>query len=399
MNLHLSHILPPRFARSVLFRFLHSVRTADLRISDADGQHRFISPGVNKPIIEVNVKDLAVYARVVNGGSREIGATYAEGLWETQQLAEFLAVLAAVSHPYRSGSDAVVRSIAPVIDALTVRRAPSLHHDAANIAAHYDMGNTIFEEILDETMTYSGGVFIEQDSPLHHASVEKLDRILRLTKTSPGDHLLEIGTGWGSFAVHAASQGYRVTTTTLSAAQYEYASQRIQKLGLHDRVEVLHRDYREVHGEYDAVVAIEMIEAVDWRLYETFFAHVRSVLRDGGTLAMQAIVLQHDRFDRAKYTKDFIKSAIFPGGCLPSISALEKAAQRAHMGALVELHDITPHYARTLREWRHNLHANAETLREKGFVAHRQRLWDFYFAYCQAGFSSRDVQLVQIAFR
>jgi cyclopropane-fatty-acyl-phospholipid synthase len=219
-----------------------------------------------------------------------------------------------------------------------------------------------------------------------------------MLELNPGDRVLEIGTGWGGFAVYAARQyGCRVTTTTISERQYQYARRRVRDAGLDHLVTVLDADYRDLRGTYDKAISIEMIEAVDWRDYDTFFARCRNLLTDSGTLAMQAIVLPDRSFDRAKHRTDFIKAAIFPGGCLPSVEALTTAAGKSGL-ALTQLDDIGLHYAETLRRWKENLATHRDELRRFGFDDRFARLWEFYFSYCEAGFDERYVSNVQIAF-
>jgi cyclopropane-fatty-acyl-phospholipid synthase len=247
-------------------------------------------------------------------------------------------------------------------------------------------------------MMYSCAVFDEPGVPLEQASRTKLDRLADRLELAPGDHVLEIGTGWGGFAIHAARRyGCRVTTTTISSEQHAFARQRVREAGLEDRIAVLDADYRDLDGTFDKVVAIEMIEAVDWRDYETFFARCRDLVADDGLVVLQAITVPDESFDRTKHHTDFIKAAIFPGGCLPSVAALAAAAAR-HELILTRHDEIGPHYAETLRRWRANLHAARDELAELGYDERFVRLWEFYFAYCEAGFEERYVGDAQLLF-
>jgi cyclopropane-fatty-acyl-phospholipid synthase len=245
---------------------------------------------------------------------------------------------------------------------------------------------------------YSCAVFERPTDSMAEASVHKMDRLADLLALAPGDRVLEIGTGWGGFAVHAATHyGCHVTTTTISQRQYEYAQQRVRNSGLEDRVTVLADDYRDLAGTFDKIIAIEMIEAVDWREYDTFFAHCRGLLDDAGALAMQAIVVRDESFDRVKLNTDFIKAAIFPGGCLPSVRALTAAANRNGFSHAHE-HDIGPHYGETLRRWRRNLGDARDDLDALGIDDRFVRLWEFYFSYCEAAFEERYVRDVQLLY-
>ena len=250
--------------------------------------------------------------------------------------------------------------------------------------------------MLDTTMTYSCGLFEQPDMSLAQAQTAKLDRICRKLALSPADHVLEIGSGWGSFALHAASSyGCRVTTTTISAAQYEYAAKRVATAGLADRVTVLDADYRDLTGTYDKLVSIEMIEAVNWRDHATFFAQCARLLRPDGLAAIQAIVIANESFERAKRHDDFIRRYIFPGGCLPSVTSIAAASSGAGL-RMLDLEDIGLHYAETLRRWRLNIRREEMAVATLGLDPDFRRLWDLYLAYCEAAFLERHITDVQV---
>ncbi len=248
-------------------------------------------------------------------------------------------------------------------------------------------------------MAYSCAIFESPETSLEDASLAKFDRLAALLDLQPGDRLLEIGTGWAGFALHAAQQyGCHVTTTTISQRQYEFARERVHAAGLEDRIEVLDKHYRDVRGTFDKAIAVEMIEAVDWREHDDFFRSVRAQLTDQGALVMQAIVTPDQSFDRLKRHTDFIKAAIFPGGCLPSIGALTTAAERAGGLELRSQSDIGLHYGETLRRWRKNLDRLAPDLTALDLDDRFARLWDFYFAYCEAGFDERYISATQLLY-
>jgi cyclopropane-fatty-acyl-phospholipid synthase len=289
------------------------------------------------------------------------------------------------------------RLTAPVTDPVRRLRRQDRRRDKADIAAHYDVSNQFFERLLDESMMYSSAIFPSAGSTLHEASIHKLDTLCRRIDLGPADRVLEIGTGWGGFALHAARHhGCRVTTTTISDRQFAYARARVRAAGLEDRVTVLDRDYRDLDGTFDAVVSIEMIEAVDWREYDTFFRTCAARLAPHGRLALQAITIPGQRFDQAKSRPDFIRRVIFPGGFLPSIDALLASASRVSDLTLVDLDEFGPHYAETLRRWRANLERCRDELPSFGLDERFGRLWAFYLAYCEAGFDERDIGVVQL---
>ena len=293
------------------------------------------------------------------------------------------------------GIDAIRRRLAPLLR--VPRRRTTPWRARRDIAAHYDLGNDLFALMLDETMMYSGAIFERRDMTLAEASRAKLDRICDKLDLGPADHLLEIGTGWGGFALHAAAtRGCRVTTTTLSREQRDLALERVRAAGLSDRVTILLQDYRELTGVYDKLVSIEMIEAVGWKDFGTFFARCASLLRPDGVMALQAITIDDRLYDAEKASRSFMNSLIFPNGCLPSVEAIARNVARRSDLRMVDLEDITPHYAETLRRWRANVDAGADRLAALGYDERFLRLWRLYLSFCEAGFTERRIGNVQI---
>jgi cyclopropane-fatty-acyl-phospholipid synthase len=344
-------------------------------------------------VYEVRIDRLETYEALLRRGSAGFGEAWADAWWSTDDLVGLLRLGQRNTSRWHPLTNRLHNVATPLLDPIARhRRRPDPARDRDNIRAHYDLGNAFFAQVLDETMMYSAAVFEPASITLAQASREKVRRITELAGITAADDILEIGTGWGGLAEHVGAQvGARVTTTTISDEQYQFARRRIDEAGLADRVTVLDKDYRDMTGAFDKIVSIEMIEAVDWREYGTFFSAAHRLLRPGGTLAMQAIVVSDDDFHRAKRTSDFIKKQIFPGGCLPSVAVLDAAAADAGF-TRTGFADIGLHYARTLREWRANL--NAADITDARF----KRLWDFYFAYCEAGFLQRYVSDVQLAY-
>ena len=268
---------------------------------------------------------------------------------------------------------------------------------ARNVRAHYDLGNDFFELFLDPTLTYSCGVFESDDATLEEASIAKYDRLCRKLDLGPDDHVLEIGTGWGGFAIHAAGKyGCRVTTATISREQWRIARQRVAAAGLADRVTVLECDYRELEGTYDKLVSIEMIEAVGDRYLDTFFRICSERLRPDGIMGLQAITTPDQFYDAHVRSVDFIKRYIFPGGSLVSVRRVADAIARVTDLRLFQLEDITPHYARTLHTWRERFIVNLDQVRALGYPEQFVRMWEFYLCYCEGGFLERVIGDVQI---
>lgn len=364
---------------------------------------RLARHGAGPPEVTVSVHDPATWGRVLGGGSTQLGLSYVDGGWDADDLTGFLRLLIRnlrrvdrVRNRLRDTTGA-----GRLVDGLAAaRRQVDKVRDRENIAAHYDLSNEFFDLLLDDTMTYSSARFDgDPDRPLAEAQAAKYDRLCTQLGLAAHHHVLEIGTGWGGFAEHAArTTGCRVTTTTISAEQEAYARARIEAAGLSDRVTVLGEDYRDLTGTYDRVVSIEMIEAVDWREHATFFATVDRLLADDGAAAIQAITITDQRYERAKHTQDFIKSAIFPGGCLPSVTRLVSVATEVSSLVMTDLDDFGSDYALTLRRWDENLQKHRHRLDDLGFDDRLARLFEFYLAYCEAAFLERHVSVVQATF-
>jgi cyclopropane-fatty-acyl-phospholipid synthase len=326
--------------------------------------------------------------------------SYLDGWWITNDLTALVRLFLRNRHiadGFERGIAGLARPLRKLWHAL---RRNTRRGSRRNIHAHYDLGNEFFAEFLDETLTYSCGIFERPDATLREASEAKYDRICRKLGLHADDHVLEIGTGWGGFALHAAGRyGCRVTTTTISAEQHALATRRIAEAGLADRVTVLAQDYRDLSGTFDKLVSIEMIEAVGHHYYNDFFAKCASLLKRGGAMALQAITIADARYERARREVDFIKRYVFPGSCIPSVSALSRAWTRVTDFRLADVEDITAHYVITLRQWRENFVAHWDRIRDQGFRDEFRRLWEFYFCYCEGGFAERalgDVQLVLV---
>jgi len=267
-----------------------------------------------------------------------------------------------------------------------------------NISAHYDLGNDFFRLFLDETMMYSCALFERPDMTLSQASTAKLDAICRKLALGPRDHVLEIGSGWGGFALHAAARyGCSVTTTTISPSQFELARERVHAAGLNGRITVLLEDYRDLKGTFDKLVSIEMIEAIGHQYFNEFFRQCASRLVQDGRMLLQSITIADRHYARARDEVDFIKRYIFPGCCIPAVSALAQAMAESSDLRIVHLEDIGPHYATTLARWRENFITNLRNARARGYPDSFNRMWEFYLCYCEAGFAERalgDVQLL-----
>ena len=382
-----------RVARGLVCALLERIESGQLTLVE-NGQRRIF--GAGSPQATVVIRDPRVWPAMIRGG-KGLAETYVDGLWDSPDVTAVIEVAAR----NLDGIDEWRRRLTPVrapyqrAKALLARNTPRRSRN--DIAAHYDLGNDLFGLMLDETMMYSSAIFERRDMTLEEASRAKLDRICDKLDLQPSDHVLEIGTGWGGFALHAAAtRGCRVTTTTLSREQRELALERVREAGLEDRVTILLEDYRELTGVYDKLVSIEMIEAVGWKDFGTFFARCSQLLRPDGVMALQAITIDDRLYDVEKAQRSFMNSLIFPNGCLPSVEVIARSVARHGNLRMVDLEDITPHYAETLRRWRANVEAHADRLEGMGYDERFQRLWRLYLSFCEAGFTERRIGNVQI---
>jgi cyclopropane-fatty-acyl-phospholipid synthase len=374
------------------------------RLSVVEGE-REVTFGGEGPRARVVVHDRRAYGAVLWGGSAGLGASYAAGWWDCEDLTDLVRVLLRATSTPRAWADRLARALAPLRESAgrartrtgSSRRLRTREMDRDLVSAHYDLSNDFFELMLDETMTYSCAFFQSPERTLAQAQRSKLDRICQKLGLQPDERVVEIGGGWGGFAVHAAERfGCRVTTTTLSQAQYEYAARRVAEAGLAERVEVLQRDYRDLEGTFDKLVSIEMIEAIDAGQLETFFATCSRLLTPDGLMGLQAIVIDDRSYEGARRREDFIKRYVFPGGFLPSIAAMTQAATRASDLRVIDLEDIGRHYVETLRRWRENLARAERSVASLELGTELERLWKMYLCYCEAGFFERHVSDVQV---
>jgi cyclopropane-fatty-acyl-phospholipid synthase len=386
-----------RAARRLVDRQLRDLRFGRLTVVDPSGTRAYGTSG--DLTATIRIADPVMYQRVITGGTLAAARSYVRGEWSADDLTALCRIIARNLDVADRLDSGWARLSKPFFAAAHWARRNTRRGSRRNIEAHYDLGNDFFRLFLDETMTYSCGVFEDEESSLAEAQRAKIDRICRKLDLRPSDRVLEIGTGWGGFALHAATRyGCHVTTTTISRQQWEVASQRVREAGLADRVQVLLADYRDLTGTYDKLVSVEMIEAVGATFLDTFFAHCGLRLAAGGRMVIQAITVPDDRYDAYLRSVDFIRQDVFPGSSLVSVKAMNDAVARSTDLAAGAVDDLTPHYARTLREWRHRLLARLDDVRRLGYSEAFIRRWEFYLASCEAGFAERTTGLVQMTY-
>ena len=386
------------WARALVHRRLGALGSGRVLLHDARGEARFGAIQAGAEPVRVEVRRQRFYRRVLFGGSLGAAESYIDGDWSTSDLTALIRMFVreiGVADAMEGGAAAVAGRLARLGD---LARRNTRAGSRRNIGAHYDLGNDFFALFLDETLTYSAGIFESPHATMADASRAKLDRICRKLSLSPGDRVVEIGTGWGSFAVHAASRyDCHVTTTTISRKQHAFVERLVRERDLADRVEVLCRDYRDLRGTFDKLVSIEMIEAVGHEHLARYFGVCADLLHERGEALIQAITMPERRYRQYRRQSDFIRRHVFPGSCVPSLGAILAAAAGTAGFSPVHLEDIGPHYAETLRRWRTAFETRLDAVRALGFDERFVRLWRFYLAYCEAGFEERylgDVQLV-----
>lgn len=376
------------FAKAQVLKRLQSLSVGQLTVMDGVDKYVFGQAVAHAPVASITVLDPRFYGEIAFGGSIGAGEAYMLGYWQADTLTNVVRLMVlnqSVMDTLEGGYQWLSKPLLKVFHWLN---SNSEAGSQKNIAAHYDLGNALFKLFLDQTMMYSSAIF-EPDTPsLQAASELKLKVICDKLQLKPGDQVIEIGTGWGGFAIYAAKHyGCHVTTTTISEQQYTLAQERVAAEGLQAQITLLKQDYRHLQGQYDKLVSIEMIEAVGHQYYDTYFNQVSQLLKPDGVALIQAITIADQRYDSAIRSVDFIQRYIFPGSNIPSNTAMLASMTRASDLRLVDLQDIGLHYATTLRHWRENFFANIEAVRALGYSEAFIRMWDFYLSYCEGGFA------------
>jgi cyclopropane-fatty-acyl-phospholipid synthase len=389
-----------RFLRKRILQQLSGLRGGRLVIQDSLGQSSF-GQDTNDAALNVtlHIHHLDFYRQVALNGSVGAAESYMQQQWQCQDLVALIRLLVINSHMVdgmETGSAKLGSWAMRVMHAFTRNTRSG---SKKNIAAHYDLGNDLFKLFLCDNLMYSSAIFADENESLEIASNRKLERICQKLDLKPSDHLVEIGTGWGGMALYAAKNfGCKVTTTTISREQHALASQRIQAAGLNDRVTLLLKDYRDLEGQYDKLVSIEMIEAIGHHYLDTYMAKCTSLLKPDGLALIQAITIEDHRYQQALKSVDFIKRYIFPGSFIPCVSVMVNSAANAGPLRLINLEDIGPSYALTLREWRQRFMNKLDQVRSLGYDDRFVKMWEFYLAYCEGGFMERSIGDVQMLF-
>ncbi len=387
----------PLAARIVL-NALETITRGRLVAHLPDGETRsFGDPNAPHPI-QLHFAEWRAFRKILAGGDIGLGESYMSGDWTTNDLTGFIRLLIDNKDAFKSVEDGnVLRRLGNRL--LNWYRRNNRSGSRKNIAAHYDLSNDLFALFLDPTMTYSSAYFEEPEQTLEEAQHAKYRRLCEKIALQDGDELLEIGCGWGGFACYAARHATcRITAATISQEQYDYARERVEREGLEGRINVVLCDYRELTGQFDKIVSIEMFEAVGYEYYPTYFKSIERLLKRDGLFAMQAISIPDQNFDEYRKTPDWIRKYIFPGGLLPSLEAITRTATRHSRLVVQDMENIGPHYARTLALWREQFNDKIDAVRKLGFDIRFERMWNFYLSYCEAAFASRYLGNLQLVF-
>jgi cyclopropane-fatty-acyl-phospholipid synthase len=393
-----------KIARKLVHNQLLRLHTGCFQIEE-DGEVFSFGQGIAETqlVARLVVHDASCYGEIMTGGTVGAAESFMTGDWSSPNLTMLVRVMVRNMDILDQIEGGLALISKPLLKGFHYFNQNSAKGSRRNIAAHYDLGNDLFEAFLDSTMMYSSGVFPAADASMEEASLNKLKIICEKLQLTNNDHVVEIGTGWGGFAIYAAKNyGCKVTTTTISQQQFNLAKQRVEEAGLQDKITLLLEDYRDLKkdyaGQFDKLVSIEMIEAVGWKFYNTFFSHCGALLKPEGIALIQAITIVDQRYDQARKDVDFIQRYIFPGSCIPSITALVNASTDASDLNLVQAQDFGSHYARTLKIWQDTFNEKSQQISELGYSDDFKRMWQFYLSYCEGGFEERTIGVNHLVF-
>ena len=380
-------------------RQLAKLVVGHLQVHTPENTYQFGKGGENGLTATIQIENPQFFRKAVLGGSLGVADSYSDGDWQTPDMVKLFRLFL----QNQEVMDGMEGGLATILNKLAmwsyqISQKNTINGSRKNISLHYDLGNDFYELMLDPTMTYSCGIYEKEDSTFEEASLAKYDRIIDELDIQPHHHVLEIGCGWGGFASRLAERTQaKLTATTISEEQFQYARKRMEKEGVGERINIIKQDYRTLEGKFDRIVSIEMIEAVGHEYLPAYFASISNLLKPTGAAMIQAITMPDHRYKRYLKKVDYIRTRVFPGSCVPSVSAMMDAATRKTNLRPLDLHDIGYHYTRTLNEWRQRFQENREQIESMGYDPNFQRYWEYYLCYCEAGFAegyTSDVHLL-----
>ena len=381
--------------KKIIHQRLSQIKDAHIIIKDGKSINKFGKPG--NLSAKINILDTVFYKNIILGGTIGASESFIRGEWSSPNLTNVIRVLARNTEAQDKLENLFTLLSQPFLKVMHKLNENSVRGSKKNISRHYDLSNDFFSLFLDKNMMYSSAIYKSRKTSLEDASTNKLDVICKKLNLKKTDHVIEIGTGWGGFAIYAAKNyGCKVTTTTISIEQYKFAKQKIKEAGLGKKIKVLLKDYRLLKGQYDKLVSIEMIEAVGYQFYDDYFKIIGQLLKNDGEALIQAITIKDQRYSKAIQSVDFIQKYIFPGSCIPSITAIQNSLTSSTDLVINDIRDIGHHYARTLADWRKRFLKNKQEIRKLGFDDKFLRMWLFYFAYCEGGFEEKVISDIHL---
>ena len=381
--------------KKIIHQRLSQIKDAHIIIKDGKSINKFGKPG--NLSAKINILDTAFYKNIILGGTIGASESFIRGEWSSPNLTNVIRVLARNTEAQDKLENLFTLLSQPFLKVMHKLNENSVRGSKKNISRHYDLSNDFFSLFLDKNMMYSSAIYKSRKTSLEDASTNKLDVICKKLNLKKTDHVIEIGTGWGGFAIYAAKNyGCKVTTTTVSIEQYKFSKQKIKEAGLGKKIKVLLKDYRLLKGQYDKLVSIEMIEAVGYQFYDEYFKIISQLLKNDGEALIQAITIKDQRYSKAIQSVDFIQKYIFPGSCIPSITAIQNSLTSSTDLVINDIRDIGHHYARTLADWRKRFLKNKQEIRKLGFDDKFLRMWLFYFAYCEGGFEEKVISDIHL---
>lgn len=381
--------------KKIIHQRLSQIKDAHIIIKDGKSINKYGKPG--NLSAKINILDTVFYKNIILGGTIGASESFIRGEWSSPNLTNVIRVLARNTEAQDKLENLFTLLSQPFLKVMHKLNENSVRGSKKNISRHYDLSNDFFSLFLDKNMMYSSAIYKSRKTSLEDASTNKLDVICKKLNLKKTDHVIEIGTGWGGFAIYAAKNyGCQVTTTTISIEQYKFAKQKIKEAGLGKKIKVLLKDYRLLKGQYDKLVSIEMIEAVGYQFYDEYFKIIGQLLKNDGEALIQAITIKDQRYSKAIQSVDFIQKYIFPGSCIPSITAIQNSLTSSTDLVINDIRDIGHHYARTLADWRKRFLKNKQEIRKLGFDDKFLRMWLFYFAYCEGGFEEKVISDIHL---
>ena len=381
--------------KKIIHQRLSQIKDAHIIIKDGKSINKYGKPG--NLSAKINILDTAFYKNIILGGTIGASESFIRGEWSSPNLTNVIRVLARNTEAQDKLENLFTLLSQPFLKVMHKLNENSVRGSKKNISRHYDLSNDFFSLFLDKNMMYSSAIYKSRKTSLEDASTNKLDVICKKLNLKKTDHVIEIGTGWGGFAIYAAKNyGCNVTTTTISIEQYKFAKQKIKEAGLGKKIKVLLKDYRLLKGQYDKLVSIEMIEAVGYQFYDEYFKIIGQLLKIDGEALIQSITIKDQRYSKAIQSVDFIQKYIFPGSCIPSITAIQNSLTSSTDLVINDIRDIGHHYARTLADWRKRFLKNKQEIRKLGFDDKFLRMWLFYFAYCEGGFEEKVISDIHL---